>query len=107
MTDTDATKLALLRHDVDAHEKRLQAINGSIARSAAALEALADKIDDVVAGQATQAAVSEALKQQRDDFDMQAAQGRKEAISTRQFVIGLIVAVACVLLAQALQGVHF
>lgn len=95
---------AVVDSQLSAHQRRLDAINGSIekhARNAEALKnsitALSEKLDGVIATLATQAAIEK-------DRVAQITKANEKQISTRMFVIGVVAIIATILAAFIASG---
>lgn len=80
---------ARLKAEVEAHERRLNMINGSIARHAQATENLAATVNNLSADFRQSIAVAQARAKD-------AAEAAERQVSTRTFLVGLIGAVAAV-----------
>lgn len=80
---------AKLTAQVDSHEQRLNAINGSIARHAEAVENVTDGLGDLRASVERSTAVAKARAETAEKLAKQAA---KSAVDKRTFII---TAVAC------------
>jgi len=97
------------------HEERLDAINGSIARGAAALEAVKEnqgamdrKIDRIIQSQVSRDEVDAARAQERKIMDdhrtRELRAANEKQITTRQFVFGILTLVLTIILAVYAKG---
>lgn len=82
---------------LDDHERRLNAINGSIERSARAQEVLGERVDEVLSKMKTAEEVSSALAKSAQD-------AVTKQLSRREFWLGVL-AIAGALLGPHLGGV--